>query len=67
MSIDKDGAIQRTLRDIIQEALGGPCGDPDESHMECARLALELIHHLGLDSGRSADEEHYIYQGYDNG
>ena len=49
--------IQKALEGIVQTALGGPSGEPDDAHLMCAAQAYQTMKKLKLDLGNVEDVE----------
>ncbi len=50
MTQEEKKNLARSLHEIIVEVLGGPRGDPDESHVEAARICYDIIDEFSLES-----------------
>ncbi len=53
-----DAKVEKHLRAIVQECLGGPRGDPDESHLLAAAHAVVALQLMGFSV--KADDEYFL-------
>ena len=73
MNKEEKQLLASHLHQIIVEVLGGPRGDPDESHIEAARMCHDIVNEFDLgaemteiDGDYEEDKTNFFESNYDS-